>query len=240
MGVKWVDILSEMCGVIYSMCWNLSFYPQLIEIYRLKSVAGFSLEFALLNPSGYVFYTIYTTTGFIDPTLGSGRVDWQDLFFACHGLCMSTAQLVQCLVYQKKGDNKKENSFKLWVVFFLAAEYIVFLTFLILQLSGHEMPPGGTVINICGYCKAAITFLKYSPQVYLNYKRKSTVGWSIGNVMLDFSGGLFSLLQLVIEAVGNGKPIIGDGAFNLIKFVLSILSIGYNIIFMVQHYILYP
>jgi hypothetical protein len=48
-------------------------------------------------------------------------------------------------------------------VLFLAAEYIVFLTFLILQISGHDMPTGGTVINICGYCKAAITFLKYSP-----------------------------------------------------------------------------
>ena len=95
------------------------------------------------------------------------------------------------------------------------------------------MPPGGTVINICGYCKAAITFLKYSPQVYLNYKNKSTSGWSIGNVMLDFSGGMFSLLQLVIEAVGNNRPIIGDGAFNAIKFALSILSIGYNIIFFI-------
>jgi len=51
--------------------------------------------------------------------------------------------------------------------------------------------------------------------------------------MLDFSGGMFSLLQLVIEAVGNHRPIIGDGAFNVIKFVLSILSIFYNIIFFI-------
>ena len=58
--------------------------------------------------------------------------------------------------------------------------------------------------------------------------------------MLDFCGGVFSLLQLVIEAVGNNRPIIGDGAFNAIKFVLSILSIGYNIIFFIQHYIIYP
>ena len=123
---------------------------------------------------------------------------------------------------------------------FLAAEYIVFITFLVLQITGYPMPKGGTVINICGYCKAAITFVKYSPQVYLNYKNKSTSGWSIGNVMLDFSGGMFSLLQLVIEAIGNDRPIIGDGAFNVIKFVLSILSIGYNIIFMIQHYVIYP
>ena len=80
-----------------------------------------------MNPSGYVFYSIYTSTGFIDPDLGSGHVAWQDLFFALHGLCMSTAQLVQCLVYPKTGNNKQ---FKLWVVLFLAAEYIVFFTFL--------------------------------------------------------------------------------------------------------------
>lgn len=66
------------------------------------------------------------------------------------------------------------------------------------------------------------------------------MGWSIVNVALDFSGGLFSLLQLLIEAVGNGRPIIGDGAFNAIKFALSILSIFYNIIFFIQHYVLYP
>ncbi len=130
-----------------------------------------------------------------------------------------------------KGVNNK--GFKLWVVLFLGAEYIVFLVFLVLQLTGHQMPPGGTVINISGYCKAAITFIKYTPQVYLNYKNKSTSGWSIGNVTLDFCGGMFSLLQLIIEAIGNGRPIIGDGAFNAIKFALSILSIFYNIVFFI-------
>ena len=89
------------------------------------------------------------------------------------------------------------------------------------------------MLNICGYNKAALTLIKYSPQVYLNYQRKSTLGWSIGNVILDFGGGLFSLLQLIIEAVGNGKPIIADGAFNVVKFSLSILSIVYNIIFLI-------
>ena len=46
---------------------------------------------------------------------------------------------------------------------FLVAEYIVFFVFLGLQLSGRQMPEGASVINICGYCKAAITFLKYFP-----------------------------------------------------------------------------
>jgi cystinosin len=47
-------------------------------------------------------------------------------------------------------------------------------------------------IRLAGYGKAVITFFKYMPQVYLNFKRKSTVGWSLENVMLDFFGGFFS------------------------------------------------
>ena len=43
----------------------------------------------------------------------------------------------------------------------------------------------------------------------------------------------------MIEAVGNDKPIIGDGAFNVVKFALSIIAIGYNIIFFIQHYCIY-
>jgi hypothetical protein len=35
-----------------------------------KSVAGFSLEFAMLNPAGFYFYTIYNLQGTIDPGIG--------------------------------------------------------------------------------------------------------------------------------------------------------------------------
>jgi hypothetical protein len=65
------------------------------------------------------------------------------------------------LVYSR--GKRGNNEFKLWVVIFLACEYLVFITFLVLQLTGRKMPKGASVINICGYCKAAITFLKYSP-----------------------------------------------------------------------------
>ena len=42
-------------------------------------------------------------------------------------------------------------------------------------------------------------------QAYMNYQRKSTQGWSIGNVLLDFTGGAFSLLQMFLLSYNNGK-----------------------------------
>ena len=32
----------------------------------------------------------------------------------------------------------------------------------------------------------------------MNFRRKSTVGWSIGNILLDFTGGSLSIIQVII------------------------------------------
>ena len=89
------------------------------------------------------------------------------------------------------------------------------------------------MISFMGYFKLVISFLKYLPQFYWNYKRKSTVGWSIMNIMLDFTGGLFSFVQMALERI-NG-PI----EINAVKLALSILVMFYDVLFMIQHYCLY-
>ena len=53
----------------------------------------------------------------------------------------------------------------------------------------------------------AITFLLFPCKAYMNFKRKSTVGWSIGNVLLDFTGGSFSIIQMFLLAYNNSKCI---------------------------------
>jgi len=85
--------------------------------------------------------------------------------------------------------------------------------------------------------KVGISFIKYCPQVYLNFRRKSTVGWNIWNVLLDFTGGLLSLGQLVFDSwrTRDWNGITGDPA----KFALGFLSMAFDVIFMVQHYCLY-
>ena len=49
------------------------------------------------------------------------------------------------------------------------------------------------------YIKLVITAIKYIPQAYMNFVRKSTEGWSIGNVLLDFTCGTFSILQMAFD-----------------------------------------
>ena len=88
-----------------------------------------------------------------------------------------------------------------------------------------------------GYAKLLITVLKYIPQVWENYKRKSTVGWSIGQILCDIVGGVLSIVQLLIDSnlQGDWSGVTG----NPVKFGLGNVSIFFDIIFMTQHYVIY-
>lgn len=92
-------------------------------------------------------------------------------------------------------------------------------------------------IYALGYVKLTTVFLKYIPQAWVNYKRKSTVGWSIYPMLLDFAGGWLSLAQLIIDSAlqNDWTGITG----NPVKFGLGNITIVFDIIFFLQHYVLY-
>ena len=71
----------------------------------------------------------------------------------------------------------------------------------------------------------------------MNYKRKATVGFAIEGVLLDFVGGILSLLQLFIDSSleVDWSGVTGNPA----KFLLGNITLMFDIIFFVQHYSLY-
>ena len=93
------------------------------------------------------------------------------------------------------------------------------------------------IVYTLGYTKLLITTLKYLPQALTNYHRKSTIGWSITQILLDFLGGVLSIVQLVID---SGLQADWSGLTgNPVKFGLGNVSIGWNLVFLWQHYVLY-
>lgn len=104
-------------------------------------------------------------------------------------------------------------------------------------IGGGNDPSGWAWIDAIyalGYVKIIATIVKYCPQVYMNYRRKSTVGWSIWQILLDFIGGILSLLQLVIDSAlqADWSGLTG----NPVKLGLSNISMFFDIIFITQHY----
>ena len=136
----------------------------------------------------------------------------------------------------QRGNQGSINPF--WIGFLISCYIAVFVTWGIDAFSS-PLPNSDNTFLMMGYAKAAITFVKYLPQVYLNWRRKSTEGWSLGNVCLDLTGGSLSLLQETLNSVALKQPFFEPGAFNAVKFILSITSILFDGIFLFQHYVLY-
>lgn len=239
-----LPVVSEVFGWIYFFAWSFSFYPQCYENWKRKSVVGFSLDFLCLNITGFVCYATYNVCLYFGQSFQleylaansavSIPVKVNDVVFSLHAVAICSFQIFQCCIYDR-GTQKVA----LPVILLTVAMWIsIVIVLLLVSALGQQVVTWLFFINFLSWLKAGITFIKYMPQAWLNFKRKSTVGWSIGNVLLDLTGGLFSFGQLFVDAVyvGNWSGFSGDVA----KTLLAVFSILFDGIFITQHYICYP
>jgi len=237
---KTVELISTIIGWIYFAAWSVSFYPQIVDNFRRKSVIGLNFDFLSLNIVGFSLYGCYNVALFWISSIqedyhsrhprGVIPVQANDVFFPIHAVFACAVTIVQCIIYER-GMQKVSRG--CWAIL---AGIAIFVT-VILILSLTHVLPWLDFLQYCSYVKLGITLIKYLPQAYMNYRRKSTVGWSIGNILLDFTGGSLSILQMVLISYNNDDwgSIFGDPT----KFGLGFFSVVFDIFFMLQHYVFY-
>ena len=140
------------------------FFPQTGTNYLGKDVSGFSIDYAIMNPTGYFFYSLYSLSGFIDSKLGTGEVLADDLAFTLMAFSMSTMQMTQIFIYPR-GTQKFKTSVLILLVILYSAVFLAF----ILEIVGVNTNVHTSFLEVAGYGKAIITCVKYIPQVVLNY-----------------------------------------------------------------------
>eukprot|EP01111_Echinosteliopsis_oligospora_P004543 TRINITY_DN1753_c0_g1_i1.p1 TRINITY_DN1753_c0_g1~~TRINITY_DN1753_c0_g1_i1.p1 ORF type:complete len:270 (-),score=44.68 TRINITY_DN1753_c0_g1_i1:46-855(-) len=225
-----LEIASDVVGWGYFVCWSLSFYPQVWLNYRRKSVLGLSMDFMLYNVVGYILYGVSNTARywfFDDPS-----VAFNDVAFPVHALILTTITIGQIFYYDRDGLASSISSLGMVSAIWLS---IIINAFIAIG-KGETWP--FLIGTWLAWMKILITLVKYIPQAWMNYKRKSTVGWSIGNVLLDISGGTLSILQMFLMAIID--PQNNPFTENPQKVGLAIISIAFDVLFIVQHYVIYP
>eukprot|EP00058_Branchiostoma_floridae_P015195 XP_002600683.1 hypothetical protein BRAFLDRAFT_118547 [Branchiostoma floridae] len=246
-----LHIVNAVIGWIYFVAWSVSFYPQVFENWRRKSVVGLNFDFLGLNLTGFLAYGFYNVGMFWVKEIQTeykahfglhtvNPVQPNDVFFTIHAVFITTVTIIQCCIYERGGQRMSYIGIGLVVVAWLVAGVglVLALTKTLTWL---------TYLNFFSYIKLVITLVKYIPQAFMNCRRKSTEGWSIGNVLLDFTGGTFSLLQMFLIAYNtvltqicstpdDWTTLFGD----FTKFGLGALSILFDLFFMLQHYVLFP
>ena len=231
---------------------SVSFYPQVISNFKRKSTAGLSVDFCVLNVIGFAFYTAYSASLYWSPTIqqlykerygpdAEITVQSNDVAFAIHALVLSLITLIQIIYYNSQNRTFSETEVSGPILLVIAGIAIVCVVYPFLAMVGHVLHIGSLnmldYLYLLSYIKIFISLIKYMPQVVLNFKRKSTVGWSIWNILLDLTGGILSDLQLVLDCADLHD--FSGITHNKVKLALGSLSIVFDLIFIMQHYILY-
>ncbi|KAI3640818.1 hypothetical protein MIR68_001696 [Amoeboaphelidium protococcarum] len=236
-----LQILSIVIGWSYFAAWSISFYPQIFLIIRRKSSHGLSFDFVVYNVLGFLCYFIYTITFFINDEIrrqyaarNNGNmplVQLNDVVFAAHAFLFTVVTLILAFAFRESNGRLITR----FAQYLLIAAFIVIFTLLITSIL--RVTDWITMIYALSYIKMGTSLIKYVPQAYFNYVRKSTAGWSIINILLDFTGGTLSFTQLILDAyiTDDWNGIFG----NLIKVGLGVTSLVFDVLFIVQHYVLY-
>lgn len=237
---SYLDTLDDVIGWIYFVAWSVSFYPQIWINFRRRSVIGLNLDFVCLNVLGFFCYSMYNCGLYFIPTVkqeyfdnhpyGVMPVQVQDIVFALHALFASSLTALEAIIFDR---GPQRVSYIALAIIGLAFLFLI----ISLILSCTAVITWLDYLYYFSYVKLAITIIKYVPQAYFNFRRKSTRGWSIGNILLDFTGGAMSMIQMFIIAFNydDWSSLFGDPT----KFGLGLFSILFDVLFMVQHYILY-
>ncbi|XP_027206053.1 cystinosin homolog [Dermatophagoides pteronyssinus] len=233
-------ILSLFWGWGYFFIWSLSFWPQNVTNYRRKSVIGLSFDYTILHFTGFIYYSIFNCGLYFSSVIQEQYeakiprseipVELNDVVYGLHAAFTTSITFIQCFIYEK-GNQRFALISKLYqaTVWTIGIILIILVWFNVINWL--------TWIYYFSYVKLMVTSLKYMPQVYFNFRRKSTAGWTIWMIWLDITGGSFSMLQMLTIAYNydDWRTLLG----NLPKFGLGLASVLYDLIFLFQHYILY-
>ncbi|KAI3931422.1 hypothetical protein MKX01_040339 [Papaver californicum] len=236
-----LEITYEVLGWIAFFSWSFSFYPQVILNFRRKSVVGLNFDFVVLNLTKHSSYLIYNASLYFSPVVqrqyrekyGLGEmipVAANDVAFSTHAVILTAFTLYQVYIYDRGTQKISRTCLAISSVVWVSAAGCVFMAW-----------PSQSwlwLITVFNSIQVFMTVIKYIPQAILNFTRKSTVGWSIGNILLDLLGGVTNYAQMATQSIDQGSWVNFYG--NIGKTLLSLVSIFFDLLFMVQHYLLYP
>ncbi|XP_014093038.1 cystinosin homolog isoform X2 [Bactrocera oleae] len=230
---------SIVFGWIYFLAWSISFYPQIFINFKRKSVVGLNFDFLALNVVGFALYSVYNCGLYWVSSIqeeyasrhprGINPVLLNDVVFGLHAVFATVIAIIQCVLYERADQRISRIASCI-----LGAIAIIVLVTLILAVTGVVY--WLDFLYYCSYIKLAM-IIKYVPQALMNYRRKSTTGWSIGNILLDLTGGLLSMLQMILNAYNYNDWVSIFGSVT--KFGMGLFTVLFDILFILQHYVFY-
>ncbi|KAI3713259.1 hypothetical protein L1987_71833 [Smallanthus sonchifolius] len=153
-----------------------------------------------------------------------------DVAFSSHAVLLTAFTLFQITIY----DRGTQKVSRITMVIVLVAWTTVAICVCV------AMPKHSWLwlVSCFNMLQVSMTVIKYIPQAIMNSKWKSTIGFRMDNILLDLLGGLTNYGQMAVQSIDQHSWVNFYG--NIGKTLLSLVSIFFDFLFIVQHFLLYP
>ncbi|XP_020527561.1 cystinosin homolog isoform X2 [Amborella trichopoda] len=207
-----LEVVYQVLGWIAFVSWSISFYPQVFLNYRRKS-SFIQRQYRQKYGSGEMI-----------------PVAANDVAFSIHAVILTAFTIVQVFIYERGSQKVSKIAWLITVAVWAFAAVCFFIA----------LPKQSWLwcISMFNFIQVSMTAIKYIPQVIMNFRRKSTEGWSIGNILLDLLGGITNFGQMSIQSID--QRILVNFYGNIGKTLLSLEVVFFDLLFIIQHYVLYP
>lgn len=204
-------------------------------------MVGLNFDFLVLNMTKHSSYLVYNAALFFSSAIqrqyrekyGSKEmipVAPNDVAFSMHAVLLTAITLFQVLIYDRGNQKVSKTCIAISSAVWIAAAVCFFIS-----LPKHSWL---WLISVFNTIQVVMTAIKYIPQAVMNFKRKSTVGWSIGNIILDLVGAVLNFAQMGVQSIDQGTWVNFYG--NIGKTLLSLEVFFFDVLFIFQHCVLYP
>lgn len=228
-----VRLVSSVCGWSYFICWSVSFWPQVLLNHQRKTVDGLSVDFLVLNVVGFAAYAAYNVLLFFPTKIRESYVDsrgeppgvhMNDVVFAVHALLLTVVSLGQAVVYTRDARDLR-----------VLPATITFCGACTVGVMAAIRRGPFVLLDALSAVKLASSLSKFVPQILENRRTHSTIGFSFAQVVLDATGSVLSVSQLLLDAFVLHSLSIIRG--NPAKLGLGAVSMLYDGMLTYQHII---
>ncbi|CAJ2666059.1 unnamed protein product [Trifolium pratense] len=236
-----LKIVYTVFGWVAFVVWSSSFYPQFFLNFSRKSVVGLNFNYLLLNNTKHTLYLIYNASLYFSPTIQfqyHQKYGFDQRFL----LVDRTAEGTGSRSNRSDRPVRSDDIYERYLFRYSGTkmDWIKRGQICFFKVNSSNLQ----LIKLFSIHPCTLTskvvFISYQipSKAFMNFMIKSTDGFSIGNVFLDFLGGLANYAQMVTQSIDQNSWVNFSG--NLGKVLLSLVCMFFDLLFMFQHYVLYP
>jgi cystinosin len=177
---------------------------------------------------GLIFSAAYILFGFLyEPSYNStGEINVWSVGFSVTSVFICSIQIIVLLYYPRFTNFVKP----VWM--FLSVSAI-----LAVPIFTAIKPEPQNIVAFMGLIRVYNNAIKFMPQLYLNWLRRSTDGWSIEGVYVDLAAAILYLIRIIVDLTERQKFDQFSTSIRSQVLIISQILIGCDLIFIFQHFV---